>query len=228
MIPVPDRLSLKFIVGIAAALMLGLLVADRNRWKAKTQLYSALLAGERAAHLSTVANYRAAAERARRADVANAKRVKTEQDAINERTAHDFQTRLAAARAHAERLRREARAETDSRAGGAAPAPGLSASSGGVAEAAGKDGFPRADALIASEQAIQLDELIKWVRRQAAVPQSGGPGEWQAGEGAAAQPAVEQTARLLPHLPVLAERIDDEDRGEDQSDPEQPVHGRAH
>jgi hypothetical protein len=47
--------------------------------------------------------------------------------------------------------------------------PGLSAGSGGPAQTAGQDGLSRSDALTATEQAIQLDELIKWVRAQAEV-----------------------------------------------------------
>ena len=45
----------------------------------------------------------------------------------------------------------------------------LSAAPGGPARAAGQDGLSGSDALVATEQAIQLDELIKWVRRQAEV-----------------------------------------------------------
>ena len=52
---------------------------------------------------------------------------------------------------------------------GRARLPGLSAAAGGAAEAAGQDRLPQTDALMATEQAIQLDELIKWVRMQAAV-----------------------------------------------------------
>ena len=47
--------------------------------------------------------------------------------------------------------------------------PGLSAPPGGAAQAPGQDRLPPQDALTATEQAIQLDELIKWVRKQAAV-----------------------------------------------------------
>ena len=53
----------------------------------------------------------------------------------------------------------------------AAPMPGLSAAAGSAAQAAGQDRLPPADALTATEQAIQLDELIKWVRAQAEVDQ---------------------------------------------------------
>ncbi|HET9460193.1 MAG TPA: hypothetical protein VFO51_09460 [Sphingomicrobium sp.] len=173
MIPALDRLSLKLIIGIVAALMLAMLVADRNRWKSKTAYCSDLLASARAAHAATVASYRAAAERARQADAANAARVKASQAAINERTANDYETRIAAARASAGRLRRQAGAGGDSGGGGTAPVPGLSVAAEGVAQGAGQDRLPPAEALIATEQAIQLDELIKWVRRQHAVSVDG-------------------------------------------------------
>jgi len=48
---------------------------------------------------------RAAAEQARREEDARRQAVKAEQAKINERTGHDFETRIAAARASAERLR---------------------------------------------------------------------------------------------------------------------------
>lgn len=173
MIPAFDRLSLKLVIGIAAALVLALLVADRNRWKAKTAHYSDLLASARAAHAATVASYRVAAEQARRADAANAARVKASQAAINERTANDYETRIAAARASAGRLRRQAGAGADSGGGGAKAMPGLSVAAEGVAQGARQDRLSPADALIATEQAIQLDELIKWVRSQARVDTTG-------------------------------------------------------
>jgi hypothetical protein len=126
----------------------------------------------------TVSNYRAAADQARAADQANAARVAAEQGAINHRSQNALESRLADARARAEQLRREAPAgPTDPRTGGAASMPGLPASAGGAAQAAREDGLPAAppaelgtgDALVATEQAIQLDELIKWVRAQAKV-----------------------------------------------------------
>ncbi len=53
--------------------------------------------------------------------------------------------------------------------GRAAPVPGLSAAPCEVAEAAGHDALPPDAALVATEQAIQLDALIGWVRRQASI-----------------------------------------------------------
>ena len=178
-IPIPNisltAAGLKLVIGIACALLLALLIHDRNRWKAKTSHYAELLAGERAAHSGTVVNYRAAAERARLSDAANVARVRAEQSAINERTSHDYKSRIAAARAAAGRLRGHEATRAAAGAGRAAPVPGLSAAAGGSAEAAGQDRLPDPDRLIATEQAIQLDELIKWVRVQGQVRVNGGP-----------------------------------------------------
>jgi hypothetical protein len=51
--------------------------------------------------------------------------------------------------------------------------PGLSASAGGTSQAAAQDRLSPTDALTATEQAIQLDELIKWVKAQAKVDNNG-------------------------------------------------------
>jgi hypothetical protein len=163
----PNATTLKLAIGIACALALALLVHDRNRWKSTAALRHQQVVAEKAAHSATAANYRAAAAQAREADAANAARVERKQARINERTADDFESRIAAARARADELRDQATgAAADPRSGGAAAVPGLSASAGGAAEAAGEDRLPQADRLIATEQAIQLDELVKWVKRQ--------------------------------------------------------------
>ena len=44
--------------------------------------------------------------------------------------------------------------------------PSLPVAAGKTARSTGENGLPAEDALTATEQAIQLDELIKWVRRQ--------------------------------------------------------------
>ena len=79
MIPIPDRLTMKLLVGLGCVLLLVLVVHDRNRWRTKASHYAELLAAERGAHAASAANYRAAAEVARRADKDNAARVKSEQ-----------------------------------------------------------------------------------------------------------------------------------------------------
>jgi hypothetical protein len=159
------------ILGAAfAAAALLWLVQSRDHWRDEARSNEKLFEAEKSAHAATVAGYRAAAERARREDAANLARAKASQAAINERTANDFETRIASARADARRLREQAAAAaTNPGTGGAAPVPGLPASSGRVAQGASEDGLSLADRQLATEQAIQLDELIKWVRRQHSV-----------------------------------------------------------
>ena len=168
----PNATTLKLAIGIVCALALALLVHDRNRWKSTATLRQQQVVAEKAAHLATVANYRAAAAQAREADAANAARVRLDQARINERISDDFESRIAAARARSGQLRRQQpSAAADPRSGRAAPVPALPAAALAAPQAAGENGLPASDQLIATEQAIQLEELIKWVRAQAAVPQ---------------------------------------------------------
>jgi hypothetical protein len=154
---------------LAAAALLWL-VQSRDHWRNTARANELRFQQEQAAHAATVANYRAAAEQARLDDAANLARVGADQSAISERTANDFETRIASARAAAVRLREQAAAPAaDPGAGGGAPMPGVPAAAGTVAQAAGEDRLPQSDRLLATEQAIQLDELIKWVRQQHAV-----------------------------------------------------------
>ena len=173
---IPTGWLYRILGGALAVAALLWLVQSRDHWRDEARAKDALFRSEQAAHAATVANYRAAADLARREDAANLARVKAEQTQINERTANDFETRIAAARAHADRLRQQAGAtQADPRAGGSAPMPAVPAATGGIAESSGEDRLPRSDKLIATEQAIQLDELIKWVKAQAAVPVNAGP-----------------------------------------------------
>ena len=161
------------VAGIAATICLAALLAvqtiQTRHWRDRSAELEALYRDEQASLAATVADARAAAAIARAADRANATRVAAEQRAITERTEDDYEARLAAARAHAQRLRLPSQTAVDPGAGGTASMPAVPASAGDVAEAANQDRLPPADALIATEQAIQLDELIKWVRRQATV-----------------------------------------------------------
>ncbi|HEY8433280.1 MAG TPA: hypothetical protein VIK68_01570 [Sphingomicrobium sp.] len=157
-------------VGTALALLLIIQKGETRHWRKQAAQFEQLYSQERAALSTTVANYRAAAQQAQAADKANAERVTAEQRSISERTSNDYEARLAAARSLARRLREQsATAAADPRGSASAPVPGLSAATGRVDQAAGQDGLPQPDALTATEQAIQLDELIKWVRRQAIV-----------------------------------------------------------
>jgi hypothetical protein len=167
-------LNIQGIAGLALTLALGLLLVvakeETRHWKKESARFERLYTDEQAALAGTLANYRAAAEQARASDKANAERAAAEQRAISERTSNDFEARLAAARALAQRLRGQSSgAPADRGGGGAAPLPRLSVAAGGPHQAAGEDRLPLAERQLATEQAIQLDELIRWVRRQAAV-----------------------------------------------------------
>jgi hypothetical protein len=163
-------------VGLALAILLVLQKGETRHWKKQSDGFEQLYRNSEAAFAETVANVRAAADLARAADRANADRVAAAQTAINERTAHDFEARLADARVRAERLRiQSAGAATHPGDGRSASLPGLPAAAGSIAQAPGEDRLPAPDALTATEQAIQLDELIKWVRAQAKVDNNPAP-----------------------------------------------------
>ena len=169
------------VAGIAVALTLFVMLTVQKleavHWKRQSESFEQLYHQEQAAFATTVADARAAADAARAADLANASRVAAEQHAISERISNDFEDRLAAARAaaaaaHAGRLRVQSQAAADPGAGGTASMPRLPVAAAGAAQAAAQDRLPESDRLTATEQAIQLDELIKWVRGQARVEQN--------------------------------------------------------
>lgn len=161
------------IAGLAVALVLGAMLAaakmDARHWKKQSGQFEQLYHAEQAAFAKTVADYRAAAAAARAADRAAAERVRAEQAAVNKEREDAFEKRIAAARARAGQLQHDAQAAAHPGGGGASPVPGVPAAAGGTDQAAGEGGLSRPDALTATEQAIQLDELIKWVRRQATI-----------------------------------------------------------
>jgi len=163
-------------IGVALVLLIMLTVQklEAVRWQKESTRFETLYRDAQAAFAVTVSNARTAADAARAADRANATRVAAEQRVINERTAYDFEARLAAARADAAnislgRLHLHTQGTADPGPRGNSPVPGLPAPAEKSAESSGQDRLPVSDALTATEQAIQLDELIKWVRAQAAV-----------------------------------------------------------
>jgi hypothetical protein len=161
------------IAGIAASLALAILLlaqkAETRHWRKQSASFDQLYRQEQSAFATTIANYRAAANQARAADAANLARVAREQRTISKRTAYDYETRLAAARADAQRLRGQSEAAGNSGAGRSASMSGVPPAPSGAAQAPGENQLSAEDALTATEQAIQLDELIKWVRSQAKV-----------------------------------------------------------
>ena len=165
------------IAGLAASAVLALLLiaakVDARHWRKQSGQFEQLYRAEVQAHAASLANVRAATDRARAEDRANAAQVRSAQHQISERITNDFEARLADARARARRLQPVAAPAIRDGRGRAAPMPGLSAAPGGPAQAAGQDRLPAVDALTATEQAIQLDELIKWVERQSMIDVNG-------------------------------------------------------
>jgi hypothetical protein len=173
-------LNLQGVAGLAASLLLSVLLVtariDARHWRKQSGQFEQLYRTEQAAFVRTVADYRAAAEAARAADRAAADRIAAQQRQINERTVDDYEARLAAARTRARGVQQpSATAAANSCAGGGSSMPGLPAAACRTAQAAGEDRLSPADALLASEQAIQLDELIKWVLAQGSVDPNAGP-----------------------------------------------------
>ena len=166
---IPRLLNWQGIAGLAVAAVLMVMLTVQKleavHWKKQSEKFELLYQQEQAAFATTVANYRSAIAQARADDAANAERVRNAPAQINQETANAYEIRLADARARAERLRLDSEGPADRGGGGGAPVPGLSAAAGSAAESA-EDRLPVADALTATEQAIQLDELIGWVRRQ--------------------------------------------------------------
>jgi hypothetical protein len=167
-------LNIQGLAGLAAALALGAMLlvqkGETRHWRKQSGQFEQLYRAEQTAFARTVANYRAAAEAARAADQAAAERVRAEQRAVNERTAYEYEIRLAAARDRARRLQRPAAAAAaDPCRGRTTPVPGLPPAPCGAAETAGPDRLSPGDAVVATEQAIQLETLIGWVRRQARI-----------------------------------------------------------
>lgn len=169
---IASRINLQGWLGIAASLCLALMwlgaKSDVRHWHKSSDRFEALYHAEQAAFATTVANYRAAQVKADALAKANVERATAAQQAITERTTHDFETRIADARARAGRLSAVAhRADPGSTDATRLPATGPTA--GGADGASAQGGLSPADALIATEQAIQLDELISWNERQAKV-----------------------------------------------------------
>lgn len=136
---------------------------------------------EAAAHLGTVNAFLAASKQAQKDAEANAQRVAREQEIITDAKVAEYRADLGDLRARAGRLRNAAgRAAIDPGHADAAGLPGLPGAAGRIDAASGEAGFPPAgdqqagalslpDALIASEQALQLDALIGWIEAQSTV-----------------------------------------------------------
>lgn len=157
------------IAGVAALAILAALGIWIVILKGEVRHYRKAYDNEHAAFTTTVAGYRAAAAQAVQADAANRARVEAEQRAINERTVNDYEARIAAVRQRYADLLRGASHPANPGSPSSPSVPGSGTTPGGTAGPAPQDRLPESDALICTEQAIQLDALQAWVRGQARV-----------------------------------------------------------
>lgn len=147
--------------------MIVALVACAWLWRANSHLRDGIKA-ERAAHAQTQANFRKAQEEAEARQKANLARVAKAQEEITDETVTDYRARLADLHARYDRLRTQGNRSASGNTGLSAVPDAASR----IDETPGENGLPAPDALIASEQALQLDALITWVERQAKVETS--------------------------------------------------------
>lgn len=118
----------------------------------------------------TVADYRTKAEIARRQDIENVARVQAEQATITQKVSNDYQVDLAAARARADALR--VRLSASSGNSGVSGKPGVSEASNATSRpdaTTPQNGLSVSERLIATEQAIQLAALQRWIVEQSTV-----------------------------------------------------------
>jgi hypothetical protein len=166
--PLKPLTMLKLGLTLAIALAFVGLALSRSHWKGKAEDTAFKLNMEREAHRITVDDFIAKTALAKEQDAANARRVAFENSVINEERTNALQKRLDDARARAGRLQ-PAPAPLDPGSGRKPVVSSLSPALPRTDAPAGQDRLFDADRLIATEQAIQLDELIKWVRAQGAV-----------------------------------------------------------
>lgn len=146
---------------------LALLVACAWLWRANNGLHDSLKA-ERARYAETVASFKKAQADAEAVQAHNLVRVAKAQKDITDETLDDYNRRVADLRARYKRLLEQGNRSASGNAG----LPAVPNATSGTDAAAQQDGLSSADALTASEQALQLDALITWVERQAKVENS--------------------------------------------------------
>jgi hypothetical protein len=151
------------IIGLGIALMLTRSTLantkqDRDHW-------AGLFHQEKAAFAGTVANYRAAQKVAEDRDRAHAARVEADQRKVNQEKSHEYQARLDALRARFERVRHGEGGQADRGSAGTAGVPGVPGSSERFDGAAAPGDLQ----FNAEANAIQLEELQRWVREQAGI-----------------------------------------------------------
>ena len=153
------------------------------------------LKAEQAAHVATVANYRAAQAVAAKNDARAFTATKIQQDKITSEIRNDYLQKIAKLRARlavasasnsaARRERMRLAPETGAVAGRGenSPMSRIPAAAERIDAASGNTGLSAEQRLIATEQAIQLSALIQWVQWQSRVAEQFEQGDEQSDAG---------------------------------------------
>lgn len=157
------------LTGVGFALLIGALTFSQMDLRHFKKLYE----NEHTAHQLTVANFQKATAEAKTKDTENVLRVKTEQDKVTEEVSNDYEKALADARTRADALRVQLAARAHSSSSGTATVPAISNSASGPDATTEEARFSAEDRLIATEQALQLDALQKWVTAQGKIDVNG-------------------------------------------------------
>lgn len=174
MTPLPIALRAALPIG-AALLLIGAYAYGRSDGRRLAE-GPAIAAIERvkAAALATADAVRTKTAAAHAADLARARAAEQRAAVINQEISNDYQAHLADARARYDRLLANAAARPATGGGAGSGLPGLPGASGRPDAAAAQDRFLAADALTATDQALQLDALIRWVDAQIAAAKEDG------------------------------------------------------
>lgn len=133
------------------------------------------LKAERASFAAFRSDVQAATEVARRRDAENVARVQQAQSTITEEVSRDYQARIADLSSRVAALRvRNAAPDVPGRSGTAA-VPAARPAPGGVDAAAVDPGLSFEERIVATEQALRLQALQFWVRRQGEIVPSAEP-----------------------------------------------------
>ena len=164
-----SKLSMMQLALIAVTVIgIGFHIADQRhirRVERHDLATSRALGKEQVAHAADIARWKAASEAASAKNKAQLLHVATEQAKISEESLHDYQTDLADIRARYERMRHGATSnQRPSNGDRASPVP--VAAPGAAGEAVPR---PRPDLEYTAEVELQLNALIAWNRKQAAV-----------------------------------------------------------
>lgn len=158
LLPILSRLARLWPYAAGAALVLGIWAYAGYRGHARAaEEYQARIDRLQ----SEIATRTAQAESA---DIRHARAVEQTRAQISNEVSHEYQTRLAAVRARLHGLR--AAPEDAADHGEGADLPRLPDAAGRPDAAAAQDRLPYAAALTATEQAVQLDALQQWLRKQ--------------------------------------------------------------